>query len=175
MRRRLVAAPVAFLLLAGCAAADPLAERRSAVAAITDAANDGDVDAVRDEVADLLSVLREQVANGDLDRDESDRLRAIAERIRDGAAVLEPVESPSPTPSEEPSESPSPTPTPTPSPTPEPTEEPPSEPTEEPPPTEEEPPVVELPLDPSPTPAQVSQEGTAPSSAVGEPSPQPTA
>jgi len=79
VRRLLVAAPAALLLLTACAASDPVAERRSAVAAITGAANDGDVDGVRDEVSDLLSVLREQVANEDLDRAEADRLRAIAE------------------------------------------------------------------------------------------------
>ena len=43
MRRLLAAAPAALLVLTACAAGDPVAERRSAVAAITDAANDGDV------------------------------------------------------------------------------------------------------------------------------------
>ena len=93
MRRLLVAAPAALLLLTACAASDPVAERRSAVAAITGAANDGDVDGVRNEVSDLLSVLREQVASGDLDRTESDRLESeftkhrLAELIMSGGVA----------------------------------------------------------------------------------------
>lgn len=175
MRRLLVAVPAAALVLTGCATSDPRQERRADVAQLTDAANDRDVDAVRDEVDDLLATLRAQVADGRLDRAEADRLRQLAQRIDENAELLEPSPSPSPTPS--------PSPSPSPSPTPEETEEP--EQTEEPDPPEQtedpdqpdQPDQTEQPQQPeqSPTPTQVSQPGAEPSPPADEPSPQPTA
>ena len=173
MRRRLLA-PALALVLTACAGGDPVAERREAVADVTDAANAGDADALREAVEDLLSVLRAQVASRELDRAEADRLRLIAERIVANADLVEPVQEPSPVPTVE-----EPSPEPTEEPSPEPTEEPSPEPTEEeeepePEPTEEEEPPPVVPSVPpvtatSPTPAQVTQP------AQQSPSPQPTA
>ena len=179
--RRLLLAPALALVLTACAGGDPVDERRSAVADVTDAANAGDAEGVLDAVEDLLSVLRRQVASGDLDRAEADRLRVLAERVAANAALVEPAPAPSPEPTEEPSPEPTEE-----EPSPEPTEEEPSpEPTEEeepsPEPTEEEePPVVVTvpPAEPSPTAAQVTpaaQRPASPSPTTAAPSPQPTA
>ena len=177
--RRLLLAPALALVLTACAGGDPVAERREAVADVTDAANAGSAESLREAVDDLLSVLRAQVASGELDRAEADRLRVIAERIAVNADLVEPAQEPSPVPTVE---EPSPEPTEE-EPSPEPTEEEPSpEPTEEPEeteePQEEEPPVV-VSVPPvsqsSPTPAQVTQPASSPKPTAATPSPQPTA
>lgn len=154
----LVPVAVGSLVLTGCSG-EPRSQLRGDVEAITLAANDRDADAVRQEVEDLLSTIRSQIASGDLDRAEGERLRAIALRIAEGAALLDPEPSPSPepTPSEEEEPSPSPEPTPEESPTPEP--EPSPEPTPEEDEDEEESPEPILDLSP----------------AAGEPSPSPAA
>ena len=178
-RRRLtaLAVPLSLVVLTGCSG-EPRAQLRGDVAAITLAANDRDADAVRDEVEDLLSTIRAQIASGDLDRAEGDRLRAIALRIAENADLLAPEESPSPSPSPEDSPSPSPSPSPEESPTPEPS------PSPEPSPTEDEdeeeetpPPLIEISpasseTSPSPSPAAVR---SSPAAASPQPSPQSSA
>ena len=146
MRTRLLAAPLALLLLTACASS-PEAEVRGGVRDVIAAANDQDADAVRAAVDDLLSTLRTQVGSGDLTDAEAAPVRDAALAIRDSVAELEVEETPSPTPTPEQTESPTPTPEPTPeqtespTPTPEPTPEEPEE-TE---PPETEAPEVEVP------------------------------
>jgi outer membrane biosynthesis protein TonB len=122
------------LVLAGCASS-PRSELRDASREVLAAANDRDADATAAAADELLSVLRSQVASGDLTDAEAEPLRAAALAVRDRAGLLEPEPSPSPEPSEEPSPEPEPEPSPEPSPEPEPTQEPspPPEPTEPPP------------------------------------------
>ena len=176
MRSALWLVPVAALVLTGCSA-EPRAELRSDVEAITLAANDRDADAVREEVEDLLSTIRSQIGSGELDRAEGERLRAIALRIAEQAVVLEPEPSPSPSPSPT-EESPSPSPSPTeesPSPEPSPTEEEPEE-SPEPEPTEEPSPLLEISPaagEPSPSPSEAASKKKAAAQSP-EPSPQPT-
>ena len=177
MRSALWLVPVAALVLTGCSA-EPRAELRSDVEAITLAANDRDADALREEVEDLLSTIRSQIGSGELDRAEGERLRVIALRIADQAGLLEPEPSPEPSPSPT-EESPSPSPSPTeesPSPEPSPTEEEPEE-SPEPEPTEEEPsPLLEISPagdEPSPSPSEAGSKKKAAAQSP-EPSPQPT-
>lgn len=178
MRPTLWLVPVAALVLTGCSG-EPRAELRSDVEAITLAANDGDADAVREEVEDLLSTIRSQIGSGELDRAEGERLRAIALRIAEQAGLLEPEPSPSPSPSPT-EESPSPSPSPTeesPSPEPSPTEEEEPEESPEPEPTETEPsPLLEISPaagEPSPSPSEAAAKKKAAAQSP-EPSPQPT-
>lgn len=75
-------------LLAGCAA-DAGVERHEQVAALTEAANAGDADRVRDRADALLETLDQQVQRQELPADEADRLRALAREVRSGADVLD--------------------------------------------------------------------------------------
>ena len=172
--RALWLAPALALALAGCSSGDPQDELRADVEAVTRAANDGSAQGVRDAVEELLATIRSQVASRDLDRAEGDRLREIALRIEQEAALLEDAP-PSPVPTVEEQE-PEPEVTEEEEPEPEPTEEEPEpEPTQEEPepePTQEEPEPeqtveVEVPVEESPPSTQ--SQGAAGSSA--EPSP----
>ena len=150
MSRRLLAVPLALLLLTGCASS-PEAEVREGVRDVIAAANDQDADAVRSAVDDLLSTLRRQVGSGELTDAEAAPVRDAARAILDSVVGLEVEETPSPTPTPEQTESPTPTPTPSPTPTPEqtesptPTPEPTPEQPEETEPAETEAPEVEVP------------------------------
>ena len=171
MRRLAVVLPIGALLLTGCSA-EPRAQLRGDVEAITLAANDRDADAVREEVEDLLSTLRAQVANNEIDRAKAERLRAIALRIAESAGVLEPEPSPSPVPSPTAEESPSPSPSPSPEPSP--TEEP--SPSPEPSPTEDDEPAEESPepiLEISPAASESSPSPAAARSPAASPQPSP--
>lgn len=171
--KRLWLLPVAALVLTGCSA-EPQAQVRADVEAITLAANDRDADAVREEIEDLLATLRAQVANNEIARAEADRIRAIVARIRESAALLEPEESPSPSPSPSPEESPSESPSPSPEPSP--TEEP--SPSPEPSPTEdddeEESPEPILDLSPAASESSPSPAAARSPAASSEPTPQPS-
>lgn len=165
--RRLWLVPALALVLAGCGSDDPRAQLRGEVADVTSAANLGDPDALREEVEELLALVRRQVTDRKLSLEEGESLRAIALRIAENADLVAPEpapspaeEEPSPEPSPSPSPEPSPSPSPEPSPEPEPSEEPEEEPSEE--PEEEEEPILEI------TPAAMS-----PSSAPAESSPSP--
>ncbi len=70
MRRLLVAAPAALLLLTACAADDPVAERRTAVASVTDTAT-------YEQVVDLLVPVAVQGSEADL-RAVTDHVVAVA-------------------------------------------------------------------------------------------------
>ncbi|MCW2681064.1 MAG: hypothetical protein JWM62_2465 [Frankiales bacterium] len=167
--RALWLVPALAVTLTACSGS-PQDELRADVQAVTLAANDGSAPALRDAVEELLATIRAQIGSNELDRAEGDRLRAIALRIQEQAALLE---QPSPSPTPEPTEEePEPEPTEE-EPEPEPTqEEPEPEPTEEEPepePTEEEPepePSVEVvvPIQESPPTAQ-SQTGPGSSAA----------
>lgn len=161
--------PAVALVLTGCSA-EPRAELRGDVEAITLAANDGDADGVREGVEELLSTIRRQVVENDLSREEGEALRALALRIAENAGLLDPEPSPTevPSPTEEPSPTPEPSPTEVPSPTPEPS------PSEAPPPVEESPveepsPILEI----SPASSQSSPSPAAAQSG-SQPSPAPT-
>ncbi|MEX2291404.1 MAG: hypothetical protein WD794_13915, partial [Mycobacteriales bacterium] len=96
--RRLWLIPAAAVLLAGCGGS-PRAELRGDVEAVTRAANAADAQGVRDAVEDLLDTIRRQVNSRKLDRDEAERLQAIALQIRESSALLEepePTEQPEP-------------------------------------------------------------------------------
>lgn len=162
--------PALALALTGCSTVDPRAELRGAVESITLAANDGDADAVRDAVEELLSTIRRQVVENDLSREEGEALRAIALRVAENAGLLDPVPSPSPT-EEEPTEEPSPTAEPSPTEEPSPSPEP--SPTEEPSPSEEPSPEPSPILEISPAGSQSSSSPAAAQSS-SEPSPAPT-
>lgn len=166
--RSLWLVPVLALTLTACGA-DPVADRRANVAAVIAAANDGDAAGLRDEVSRLRATIRAQVASGELDRAEGERLNAIALRVLELAGLLEQAPPPSPTPQEE---EPEPTPTPEeeepePSPTPqeeEPEEEPPAEEEPEEEPTLEPAPETTIEIEPLPQespPAPQSQGGRA--------------
>jgi hypothetical protein len=75
-------------LLTGCAA-DPGAERREQVAALTEAANAGDAGRVRDRTDALLEILDQQVRRQELPEEEADRLRVLAREVRSGADLLD--------------------------------------------------------------------------------------
>lgn len=156
--RRLWLVPALVLVLAGCGSDDPRAQLRGEVADVTSAANLGDPDALREEVEELLALVRRQVTDRKLSLEEGESLRAIALRIAENADLVAPEPAPSPS-EEEPSPEPSPSPSPEPSPSPSPEPSPEPEPSEEP---EEEEPILEI------TPAAMS-----PSSAPAESSPSP--
>ena len=100
------------LVLAGCASS-PRSELRDASREVLAAANDRDADATAAAADELLSVLRSQVASGDLTDAEAEPLRAAALAVRDRAGLLEPEPSPEPSPEPEPTQEPSPAPEPT--------------------------------------------------------------
>lgn len=175
--RLLAVVPVLALTLTACGS-DPGTELRDDVESVTLAANDGDADAVRAAVEDLLSTIRAQVASRELPREEAERLRAIALRIAQNAALLDPEPTPSPTPEPEPTQEPEPVEEPTPTPTPEPSEEP--EPTEEPTPTQEpeesDEPIIEVSpaVGESPSPSPSSADASKGSGKPLKSSPSPT-
>ena len=137
------------LVLGGCGSDETAADKVPALGdrleEVDDAIVDGEYDAARETLDELVRVASQAQADGDLGAREADRILAAAAEL---AAALPPEEE---EPEEEPEETETPTPTPTPSPTP--TEEPtPSEeptptptPTEEPTPTD---PPTETPTDP---------------------------
>lgn len=86
MRRALAGAVLGGLVLTACAS--PEADLRSAVADLTDAANDRDADAVRREGGVVLSLLDEQVRSGELTPDEEAALRALAQTVLDRADLV---------------------------------------------------------------------------------------
>ena len=86
--RALLVLPLLAALLAGCGA-DPVAERRDAVAAVMEAANDGDADGVRDAADALLATVADQVERQELAGDEAQRLTALAQAVRSGADVID--------------------------------------------------------------------------------------
>lgn len=86
--RALVALPLAAALLAGCGA-DPAAERRDLVAELTQAANDGDADAVREHAEALVQVVADQREREELSAEQADRLIALAESVRKHADVVD--------------------------------------------------------------------------------------
>jgi colicin import membrane protein len=75
-------------LLTGCAA-DPGAERREQVAALTEAANAGDAGRVRDRADALLEILDQQAQRQELPKEEADRLRVLTREVRSGADLLD--------------------------------------------------------------------------------------
>lgn len=86
--RALLSLPLAALLLTACSV-DPAAERREIVLGITEAANAGDEDGVRAQAESLLQLVERQVADEELSAEQADRLRALAEKVRTGADVLD--------------------------------------------------------------------------------------
>lgn len=86
--RALLPLPLAALLLTACGV-DPAAERRELVHGITVSANAGDEDGVRAQVESLLQLVERQVADEELSAEQADRLRALVERVRTGADVLD--------------------------------------------------------------------------------------
>ena len=87
--RPLAAAAVLALGLTGCASQDPAEELRSDVRALTLAANDGDGDAVRDAVDDLLATVRAQVASQELAVDKGQRISALAQAVAAEADTID--------------------------------------------------------------------------------------
>ena len=86
--RALVALPLAAALLAGCGT-DPAAERRDLVAELTQAANDGDAEAVRERAAALVQVVADQREREELSGEQAARLTALAESVRENADVVD--------------------------------------------------------------------------------------
>ena len=80
--------PVAALLLTGCAA-DPADDRRALVAAVTEAANAGDADRLRDEADQLVETVTAQQERQDVSAEEASRLIALAQSVRDNADVID--------------------------------------------------------------------------------------
>ncbi len=157
--RLLGAAAAAALLLSGCASS-PEADLNSALSDLTDAANARSAARVRTTADDLIAVVNRQ-SGSSLPLERAASIRALAERVKADAALLEVAPPPTPTPSQSPSPTPTPpkrTPTPTPSASPTPT------------PTRS--------ATPSPTPSSASPTPTASPSttgtALGSPSPTPT-
>ena len=111
--------PVLALTLTACSG-EPRDELRGDVEAVTLAANDRDAAGLRSAVTELRSTIRAQVASGELERGEGERLNAIAVRLLENADLLDEAE---PSPAPEPTVEPSPEPEPTVEPSPEPTEE----------------------------------------------------
>lgn len=140
MRPALVAL-VAAALLSGCASS-PKADLNTALADVTNTANAKDAPGLRGALDRLGAVVNRQSA-ADLPLDKAQRIRALVEKLRVDAALLDapPTPTPTPTPTRtptrtaSPSASPSETPTPsptqsrTPSPTPTPTAPPTASPT----------------------------------------------
>lgn len=85
----LLGLPLALLLVAGCASADPAAERREVVATLTEAANSGDADAVRRHADGLLELIERQLADDEVDAEEAERLTALAQSVRAGADAVD--------------------------------------------------------------------------------------
>ncbi len=86
--RALLVLPLLAGLVAGCGAS-PDDERREAVAALTEAANDGDASAVRSQADALLETVAAQLDRGELTAEQASRLTALAEAVRAGADVID--------------------------------------------------------------------------------------
>lgn len=86
--RALLTLPLAALLLMSCSV-DPAAERREIVLGITQSANAGDEDGVRAQTESLRQLVERQVADGELSAEQADRLRALVEKVRAGADLLD--------------------------------------------------------------------------------------
>lgn len=86
---RLVAAPLAVMLLAGCAGADPAQDRRAVVAELTDAANERDADAVRQHAERLVALVEQQLADDAINAEDAERLTALAASVRSGADLVD--------------------------------------------------------------------------------------
>lgn len=181
--RTAVAAGLAALLLGACGGS-PQADLNSAMAEVTDRANARDASGLRLALDRLVAVVNRQ-SGSDLPLDEAQRIRALAEKVRADAALLEqpaiptpavttsrpvptstrtatpsptPSATPSPTPSATPSPEPTPTPTPTPTQTPAPT---PSSPAAAPPSPAGTSPVPRTPVVATPTPTASPAPATA--------------
>lgn len=81
------AALAALLLLSGCASS-PAAELRQAVAEVTDRANARDAAGLRRAADQLLAVIAKQ-SGSELSLAEAQALRALAEKVKADAALLE--------------------------------------------------------------------------------------
>lgn len=88
MTRTLLALPVVLVLLSGCGS-DPAAAVRADVAALTEAANDGDAAAVRDRADVLMSTVDAQRQADEISAEEAERLIALAQSVRTGADVID--------------------------------------------------------------------------------------
>ncbi len=86
--RAVPALPLAALLLTGCGA-DPAADRREQVAALTEAANAGDADSVRARADTLMETVAGQVERQELAADTAERVIALAQAVRAGADVID--------------------------------------------------------------------------------------
>ena len=86
--RVLLAVPLAVALLAGCGS-DPADVRREQVAAMTEAANEGDADRLRERAQALISTLDAQREQGDLDEAEAGRLTELAQAVLRSADVID--------------------------------------------------------------------------------------
>lgn len=90
MTPRLPAVLLAGSLLVGCGGGtDPAELRRTDVAAMTAAANDGDADAVRRHADALLATVTAQLEAQEVTADEAARLTALAESVRSGADLID--------------------------------------------------------------------------------------
>ncbi len=88
MRPGLLALPVALALLSGCGS-DPADVLRADVRALTEAANAGDADAVRDRADALLSTVDAQREADEIGDREAERLIALAQSVRTHADVVD--------------------------------------------------------------------------------------
>ena len=78
------------VLLAGCGSSSPADELRSKVAAVTDAANNRDANALRSAVDDLLATAKLQHDTGKLDLGRYREIQGYATRVKADAALLDP-------------------------------------------------------------------------------------
>lgn len=106
MRPALVAL-VAAALLSGCASS-PKADLNTALADVTNTANAKDAPGLRGALDRLGAVVNRQSA-ADLPLDKAQRIRALVEKLRVDAALLDAPPTPTPTPT--PTRTPTPTPT----------------------------------------------------------------
>ena len=78
------------VLLAGCGSSSPADELRSKVAAVTDAANNRNANALRSAVDDLLSTAKLQHDAAKLDLGRYRQIQGYATRVRADAALFDP-------------------------------------------------------------------------------------
>lgn len=85
---RLLALPLALFLLTGCGS-DPADALRADVAALTEAANAGDADRVRDRAEALLSTVDAQREGDQISAGEAEQLIALAQSVRTKADLID--------------------------------------------------------------------------------------
>ncbi|GAC1443026.1 MAG: hypothetical protein NVSMB55_15410 [Mycobacteriales bacterium] len=123
-----MAVAIGLVLLAGCSSSgSPAADLQIRMNAVVDAANAKDAAALRTTVGELLQVVEQQSANGDITATKAQDLRTVGTRLLAEASVFEavsPAPSPSPVVTAAPAPSPSPRPRYSPAPSPSPTEAP---------------------------------------------------